>query len=481
MLRRITLYIISALAMVLIPFFAGLSLMLGLFLNDGYHVSIIKGLNLTETIIRLKNYQLESDVRREIEKKTGISQFKPEYDRIKGEYESRLLAYNQLNKTAEYEKLENQIDELDDLDWDDAPDRYKTEEDWKAYKKLKMTNLKLSRNGIEEYRDKNEEAIEKAEDEMKAARDSFEEAEDTLKDKEEEARDIIEDRSSEFMNEIVHDMAIISPELSKDINTLFIDTEIRRIIRVYLDFFTSYFTQKKYGNVYETAIDVESGIVGSTKKVVLPSFELSFNVKTEENGTTSSKNIFSELFVEKIKATPGLKSPWILEKIFSMADSWLVETVAGRVLKGTGASYSGGVFRAGNLILSGRNAILAEYAMMAMTAGRYMIIVAPVLALLLLLLVILTAQGKAARLKWAGLVIELPSALIAAACIVGIIASLMPGLFVTIPLSDPAVKVFAEKAILSTGMHIFVPLTLLFFILAIAGGIIRSRAKKVQQ
>ncbi|HQO39734.1 MAG TPA: hypothetical protein PK986_04620, partial [Spirochaetota bacterium] len=238
--------------------------------------------------------------------------------------------------------------------------------------------------------------------------------------------------------------------------------------------------QKKTGGVYETNMNIVSGGIGTAKKVILPPFELSFKVKADENSVIKEKNIFSGLCVELINATPGLKSPWILTKIFGMADSWLAEKVAGTVLKGTGIRFSDGTLKSqGPVILSGERAEMAEYLMIGLTAGRFFMFAGPVIALLLVLLVFAAAPDRRSKWKTAGLAVEVPSGLMTALGIAGIIVSAFPGFFFNVPVDDPAVRGFIEQGIFSTGLHFFIPVTLLFFILSVAGGFMRKRGNKI--
>lgn len=482
MKRKIAASMAAMITILLLPVLLTISLGFAMALNDSFHISVARHLNIVETIIKYKNYQMENEIRHEIEKKTGIGRFKPEYDSIRTGYEKKLQTFDALNRTREYDSLEKEIDELDDMDWEDAPDTFRSKDEWKDWKKKRIAELEAKQEAIKTYRDKNSELIGVAESEMKRSRDLFEDADDTMKEKEEEARDILEERSSDFMNEIVSDMSKVGHELSAAVNDLFIEVEIRKIIRTYLAFFTDYFHQKKTGNVYESALNIESGVIGSTKKVVLPPFELSFNVKTDESGVVKEKNIFSGLCVELINATPGLKSPWVLTKIFGMADSWLAEKVAASVLKGTGIHYIDGVLKSqGPVILSGDRAQKAEYLMIAMTAGKYFIFAGPVLVLLLLLLVFAVSPGRRFKWKTTGLSIEVPSAIMAALGIAGIIVSAFPGFFFSIPVTDLAVRGFIENGILSTGLHFFIPVTLVFFILSAAGSFMRRRGNRIPE
>ena len=137
-MRKLLLALFSIISAALIPVLISLSIIIILFLTPGFHIRIIKNLDLVKTFIEAKNLEVESDIKREIEKKTGISAFKPEYERVKKDYDEKLLAFNKLNRTDEYKNIEKQIDELDDLEWEKSSDSFKTEKDFDSFKKHKM-------------------------------------------------------------------------------------------------------------------------------------------------------------------------------------------------------------------------------------------------------------------------------------------------------------------------------------------------------
>lgn len=477
-MKKILLYIISGLSAVIIPTMITASVLLMLFLTPGFHISIIKNLDLVKTFIEAKNLESEKEITREIEKKTGINSFKPEYDRIKKQYDEKLLAYNTLNKTDEYEKIKKQMDELDDLEWEKSPDSFKKEEDFDSFKKLKMKELKTALKEIKKYRDSNEDAIDKSEDEMKKAKDLFEDADDSLSDKKKEVRKIIEDREGDFMNEMYHDIAKIEPALTGIMNSLFIDKEIRGIITTYTDFFTSYATQKKAGNVYGTRLNVETGIVESSTNVNIPPLHLSFIVKTNENGIEKEKNLFSELFVETIRDTPGLKSPWVMTKMFSLSDSWVVEKIGNTFLKGTPLNYSNGVITSGPILLSGEKGKIAERIMIFMTSAKYLPYITAVISGILLLLVFILSADRRSGLKNTGYILKYPSMIISIAGIAMILLTLVPGILLPEAISDPVKYAFIDKAAMVSAIHVFAPLAILFFFISLAGSLMVRLGKR---
>lgn len=477
-MRKILLYIFSILSAALIPVLITASVLIILILHPDFHISVIKNLNLVKTFIEAKNFEIESDIKREIEKKTGITEFKSEYDGIKKDYDEKLLAFNKINRTDEFKKLENQIDELDDLEWEKSSDSFKKEADFDSFKKHKMKELKSALEEIGKYRDKNDDAIEKAEDEMETAKDKFEDADDEMKDKEEEAREIIEDRHGDFMNEMYHDIAKIEPALTEKFNTLFLEKEIKNIIAAYIDFLTSYPAQKKAGNIYQSRLNVESGFVDASANVNLPPLRLSFIVKVNENGIEKEKNLLSEVFVETVRNTPGLKSPWVMSKLFTMSDSWIAEKAGNTILKDKGITYSNGVVKSGAILLSGIKGDIAEKVMIGMTAGKYLPYAAAGLSAVLLLTIFLLPEDRKSGIKIAGYVLKYPSMIIAIAGIALILISLVPGLLLPDIITDPVKYAFLDRAATTAVIYMLLPVTAIFFILSLAGSFMVKFGKR---
>jgi len=480
-MRKIIIYILSVLSVIIIPLSVTAAILLTLAVNENFYIGVIKKLDLVETFIETKNLQLEKDIKKEIEKKTGMSQFRVEYEKIRKDFEEKSAAFTKLNKTDEYNRLDKQIDELDDLVWEKSSDSFKTEDDFDRFKKQKMLELKNAMKEIKEYRKKNDDAIDKAEDEMEKANDVFEDADDNLKDKESEAKDIIEKRRGDFMNEMYHDIAKIEPSLTESLNKLFIEQELRRVVREYLAFFTSWQQQVKAGNIYEARLNVESGMVENTKKVNLPPLNLSFKVKVNENGAVKEKNLLSEVFVEKIRETPGLKSPWVMTKIFSLADSFIVEKIGNTFLKGTGFSINDGVIKSETIVLSGDKASKLKRLFMILSFAKYSIYTAAAVAVLLLFLIFILSSDKKDGLRFTGFILKYPSAIIAIGGIAVIISSLKPGLVLPQIVNDPINSAFIDKIYFAIAYNFFVPLTAVFFISSIVGTLLLKFVKNKKQ
>lgn len=480
-MRKIFLYILSIISIIVVPITITASILLTLAINENFYISVIKSLNLVETFIETKNIQIEQDIKKEVEKKTGISQFRPEYESLKKDYEEKLAAYAGINKNEEYDKLEKQIDELDDLEWEKSSAEFKTEDEFDQFKEKKMKDLKSALKDIKEYRSKNDKEISKLEDVMDDAKDKFEDADDELKDKEDDAKNIIESRRSDFMNEMFSDIAKIEPALTKELNTLFIDKELKSVIKRYLDFVTTWQDQKKAGNIYESRMDVETGTIETVKKIKLPPLLLSLKVKVKDSGIEREKNLLSEVFVEKIRETPGLKSPWILTQIFKLSDSWVAEAAANSVLKGKGFKLNDGVITSDEIVLSGKTAEIFEKAMIVLSYAKYAPFVAGGAVLLFVVLLLITAGDIKSGMRTSGFVLKYPSVLIVIAGIAVIIASIKPGLMIPQIVNDPVNSAFIDKIAFTTALHLFAPLTIVFFVLSIVGGILLKFGKKKKQ
>jgi hypothetical protein len=480
-MRKIFLYILSIISIIVIPVTITAAILLTLAVNENFYISVIKNLNLVETFIETKNVQIERDIKREVEKKTGMSQFKPVYESLRKDYEDKLIAYTVINKNEEFDKIEKQIDELDDLKWIKSPDEFKTEKEFDLYKKEKMKDLKSALKEIKEYRSKNKSAIVKIEDEMDDARDKFEDAEDDLKDKEKDAVKIIESRRSDFMNEMVTDIAKVEPALTKELNSLFLEKELKSVIKKYLEFATTWQQQRASGNIYESRLDVESGMIENVKKIKLPPLVLSLRVKVNENGIEKEKNLLSEVFVEKIRETPGLKSPWVLTQIFKLSDSWVAETAGNTFLKDAGLNMSGGVIRSDPIVISGEKAENFEKVMMVLSIAEYTPYAAAGAVLFFILILFIIAPEKRTGLRFAGFVVKYPSVIIVIAGIAVIIASIKPGLMIPQIINDPVNSAFFDKIAFTTALHLFAPLTAVFFVLSIIGGLLRRLGREKKQ
>ncbi|MCL1865540.1 MAG: hypothetical protein FWF73_06995 [Spirochaetes bacterium] len=477
-MKKILFYVISVIATAIIPTVITLSIILTLSVNENFYISIIKRLNLIETFIVTKNAQIEKEIQIEVEKKTDMSAYREVYESLKKDYEDKLIAYRTINKTDEFEKLDKQIDVLDDLKWEKSDDTFKTKDDFNKFKKLKMNDLKTALKEIKDYRKENKKAINNAEDVMDDAEDKFKDAQKQLKKKENQAKDIIETRRGEFMNEMHHDIGKVEPLLSKDFNNLFIDKELKSIIKTYIDFLTSWENQIKAGNIYEAKLNVENGIVETVKKIKLPPLRVNLRVKVKENGFEKEKNILSEVFVERIRETSGLKSPWILTQIFKFSDSWIAESIVSSKLKDSGLRLSNGLIQSNAIIIAGEQAENLEKVMMVLSTARYAPYIATGVIILCVMLLFILSSNKRDGLRTSMLIIRYSSIIMIIGSIAAIIVSMKPELLFQPIVDDPIQSIFFDKILEITSLHIVIPALVIFFALSVIGGALAKILKK---
>ncbi|MCL1834358.1 MAG: hypothetical protein FWG49_07650 [Leptospirales bacterium] len=476
-MKKIFFYLISAIGIAAIPIVITISILLTLAVNEDFFISIIKRLNLIETFIVTKNDQIEKDIQKEVEKETDISAFKDIYESFKTGYEDKLVAYKIINKSDEFDKLDKQIDELDDLKWKKSDDTFKTKDEFNKFKKLKMNDLKDALKEIKDYRKENKKAINQTEDEMDDAEDKFKDVQKELKKKENKAKSIIETRRGEFMNEMHYDIGKIEPLLTKDFNSLFVDKELKSIIKVYMDFLTSRQNQIKAGNIYEAKFNVDDGIVGNVKKIKLPPLKVNLRVKIKENGIEKEKNILSEVFVERINETTGLKSPWLLTRIFKLSDSWLAEWAINSKLKDSGLRLSNGVIRSDSIIVSGEQAESLEKGMMALSIASYAPYIAIGVVIFCIILVLILSSNIRNGIRTSGLIIKFSSMIMVIGSIAAIIVSIRPNILFQPIFDDPIKSIFLDKVLFITSLHILIPILVIFLALSFVGGVLSKIGK----
>jgi len=217
--------------------------------NENFYIKMIKSLNPIETFISARNSKLEKNIRKEIEDKTGISKLDYKVKKAQNEYETALGKYRKANRSDKYEKLKRQIDELNELKWAENSGMFKNGKDFERFRKIKIEELTSEIESLEKFRDKNEDKIEKLEDVMEDKKDIYEDLSDELTDKKDEARDIAKSKHEELPNTIMSDISKVKNELTAAFNNLFLETEIRRLIRKYIGFATHRETQVKTGYI----------------------------------------------------------------------------------------------------------------------------------------------------------------------------------------------------------------------------------------
>ena len=470
--------ILSIFSFILIPVMIFTILLYSMATSEEFYLSLIRQLSPVETFIEAKNSMTEKDVLRQVEKKTGLSSFRPEFEKIETTYKDRLAAYNRINRTEEYNRLDKQIDELDDMDWEEAPDTFRDEKSFEKFKKTRLSELKNKIDEIKKYRDKNDDAIDESEDVMDDAKDSFEDAREKLQDKEEQARDIVRSRREELSNSLITDMAEIEPEITEKLNYLFLDREIRRVIGSYIDFFSEYEKQKASGMVFTRRLDIKSGRIENTRIVKIPALSISLYTDFEEKGKTRRRHIFSEIIPSVIDSVPNLSNPWLLKKIFTLSDSWIAEAAGRSVIEKYGLTIKNGRISSEEIVMRGKKAQMAEYLMIAASYGKYSLYLFPALIFILIASLLFTGKTGKEGMRRIGIILKYSSAASAVIFITGIIISMKP--LMLLPhmkiLDNVMIKEITERIIFTSGLYFLIPAVALFLIISAAGSYILKKS-----
>lgn len=460
-------YILSFAAFLIIPVLIVLTLSYTLFTSDKFYTGIIKQMNLVEQIITAKNLEIENDIKKEIEKRTGIIAFKSEYDIIKKNYDDSLASYHALFKTEDYNRVRNQISELEKLKWIKSSDEFKNEDDFNNFKKNKLAELRGELKALDDYRKFARDQIRLLEKELEVAEGDLKKAEKDLQSREKEAEKILKSRQNEFLNTIYADIHKISPVLTERLNTLFIDAELKNLINRYLDFFMSHDRHLQEGNVFTQRFDIDSGMIENRRVVKLPPLRISLRVKTEDG---AERHLLSEVFVKSIGTIPGLSNPWIITGIFSMSDSWLIEKYARAKLRSVDMTISNGVISSGGPItLKGSPAVIIEYAMLFMTYGKYLKYITPAIILFLIFTIFLAAQDKKTGARFSGKALKYQAYIFIIFSSAAVITALKPSLFLPGFGTDPVSDVLKESMLFAAASHFFIPLILIFTVIMLAG------------
>lgn len=464
----------SLISLIVVPLLLAIPLFFGLLTCPEFYTSILRNADLIETFVDASNWQVEKKIRRQIETSVHLEEFRIKYDTIKGLYEKKKENYDALNRTEEYEKIKKQREELSDLSYENAPDRFKIETEFETYKEGELNRLDSLMDEIKLFRDVNKDAIKAAEEEMEGAEEAYDDAKDILEQKMDEANDIIKEQKDSLSGEIYGDLNIISPVLTRDLNEKLIDTRVKAVIEEYISFFCSYYKQKELGNIYTDRMDTYLQGLSEPVKVRLPEIDISLYVEDEVNGVLQKRHIAGDIFIDRIMNIPGLKKREMFVKIFKFTESGLAEMIGDSYLKDYDFKISDGVIKSGPIILTGGTAAAVEFMMMAATLGKYLIYILPAAALIILFLIFRSKSEKSLGYVHIRRILILPSL---AALIISLSAVLLSGFLTDIfpdLVSGPLLQSYCKTAFRVIAVHIFVPVAALFAVCLIAGFFIRK-------
>ncbi|PKL40853.1 MAG: hypothetical protein CVV44_04395 [Spirochaetae bacterium HGW-Spirochaetae-1] len=472
--RNLFFSVISLFALILVPLFILFTIMYAVLTSSLPYVSLLKNARLVETFIHAKNWQMEEQIKEEIEQKVHLEEYKVEFKRIKADYDSKQAHVNAIQKVTEYDTLKKQRKELARLSWKKAPGIFNNENEFKQYKDDELQQLDIKIDAIEKYRDQNEDEIERARDEFSDAEDAFDDAMDTMEDKEEEAQDIIKSHKNSFMGKIYSDIEIISPPLTEELNQRFISVPVKREIEKFLYFMTHYEKQVENGNVYRDGLNLSGQGLQDTLKVRIPGFEISLWVEDEKNGIPQKRHLLSEVFVDKIDELENLKNRTLLANLFRFSDSGLAERFSRSYLKKARLTIDNGIIAMEKIELSGTSAEKMEVLMKVLTWGKYAAVGLPVLALCMILFIIFSSAERERKIRSLKRIFIYPGVLMIGLGVImaGMafnINNILPDLF-----ASPFVQIYMKRIFLLATLHVWGPVVAVFVVLAITGSFLKT-------
>ncbi len=467
--------LVSLISLILFPLFIAVPILFGLLTCSDFYTGVLRNSRLIETYVEASNWQVEKKLRRQIESSVHLDEFRTKYDTIKGLYEKKKENYDNLNRTMEFDKLKKERKKLSGLSYENAPDRFKSEPEFDNFKTIELERLERAIDEIKLQRDINKAALEAAEDELEESEEVYADARDTLEDKMEEANDIIRSQKDTFSGEMYGDMEIAGPVLSQELNGRLIDGGVKNEIEKYISFFTSYYDQKRLGNVYVDRMEnYVNGLYGSAS-VKLPEIDVSLYVEDMVNGVLQKRHIGADIFVEKISDMRGLKLQNKLIQLFKFTESGMAEILGESYLKEYNCRISDGTIAFGPWLLTGPGGTAAEYMMIVSTWGKYLKFVLPALAILILVFLFLSPAEKNLGRIHVRTILLLPSVLIvlfsiAAVFFSGNLLDFFPDL-----VSSPVLLQYYKSIIRVIALYLFAPLAAVFGVFALAGIILKRR------
>jgi len=475
--RNPFLFILTLKGIFILPIVLIVIILFSLMVSSTFYISILKNAGLIESYIQAKNWQMEKEIKAEIEEEVKLEEFRKKFEVIKEDFENKKETYYTLNLKKDYKDLKAKYNELDDLSFSSAPDLFKSKADFKKYKKDELKKIKTEMKDIEKYRDLSEDKIDTARSAYKKVKDKYEDAVDDLEDKEEDARDIIKSHKNSFMGKIYTDIGTISPVLTEELNNKLLEKGVRSEIDKMLAFITSYNEQVKRGNIYTDTMAITQGRVASSRKVKLPPIMISLWVEDEIRGVKQKRHLLSQVFVSRIAKMEGLHKKASFIQIFKFSETGLAERIGRKYLKGAGLTLRDGIIRVKPIVLTGSTARSFETLMLVATWGVYVrYVLLGSLALLIILMIASNAEGEKKKrsvrkvLLWPSMIVIVVS--IGVIIFSGTFTSLFPAV-----IKDPMVQAYAKRIAMVISLHIFIPMIFTFGLLAFIGSFVGKNKK----
>jgi hypothetical protein len=465
--RGILFTIVNSIAIILLPLCIIVSILYVLLTTPMFYTAILKRTDIVDSFVKAKNFEITQSIQKEIDNKVGLASYVLTYQAAKKQYEEAKKAYDIINKTEEYEKLQKQLEEIKNLSYDDVKQAFPNKLSFENNKKAELAKIQSQIESIEDYRDKNKSNIATAKEKLEEIEDTFEEAQDEYNEKQEEANEIIQKHQNTFASKLNDDLDVLKPVITAIIHEKLIDGNIVPLIQKYINFFTSYNTiRSEY--ILELTNTSNPMYPKKVSQVLLP--DITISLWTNENGV--KKHILSDILVEEIKKTPNLKNKTFLVAVFTFADTAIGEFIGGRYLKKTGLWFDNGVIYKHNIILSGDTADTVITLIKIFSYGKYFVYTTIILLLLYIVFIIFSSAEKIQKFLWLKRVLIYPPAII---LLLGTAAILLPLLL--IQQSDTVSLISAQmlrELAFNIALCTLAPIMVLFLVFLLCGLVFRK-------
>lgn len=285
----------------------------------------VLGLSL-RAVMEFNDVQLEKDIAKigDVEQaKTTMSNLSLTLDQAKERYEALYQ--------AEREKtLVTEINGLKDMRFDDQ-DTYDNRRDFRDWKDQQIEIYENDLQQLENTRDEHEDAIDNAEKQVEILEESLAAMRKNYLRQLEDVNDLIASREGNRVDNILHDLEILSPQFELYFKKAFISQQVEPLIKNLEDYIFSYFQLSEKGYFFR-----QNG-----RSVLLePEFKLGLQITTSNY---QNAHLFSEVLVDIINENEDqLKEARLLRESFELLDSRLLDRMSRSVLKNFQMKYTRG-------------------------------------------------------------------------------------------------------------------------------------------
>jgi len=466
--------IVNVFAMIILPLLIVFSILFTILTTPAFYAYILKHTDFIDIFVKAKNLEITQSIQDEIDKKVGLASYALTYQAIQKQHEEALNAYDIINKTKEYEKLQRQYEEIKTLTYNDVKAAFPNEEAFKQNKIAEMEKLQQQMKAIETYRKEHKEDIKAAQSKLEEIEDRFNEAQELYKEKQEEANEIIQKHRSTFAAQLNDDLEVLKPVLTKIINEKLIDQKLLPLIEKYVTFFTSY-DKIKAEYILELSNYDNPLYPQKVTQILLPDINISLWIN--DNG--QQKHLLNDILVEEIKNAQNLKNRVFFIAVFKFADTAIGQWLTNSYIKKAGLWYSNGTIFKHNIILTGNTAESVITLIQFLSYSKYIVYATLICIIAYLLFVILSSAERLKKVLWLKRLCIYPSVVIVS---ISLIILFTPFILIQPSENVSILLVHLLRQISwNTLLCLLAPATGLFLVLFLCGLLFRKRYISMQQ